>query len=255
MVLLPALAIVAAVAWAVLAVVAQVMTPDQSVLRMGMSGLVHGRARWLMKAAFVMRGFAALALVAALPASLPRGAMMIAGLTLFWLWGAGSALLALVDTDMPGEKPTWRGAAHAVIALVAYVAGVVGMVVLSLLLRDEAATADVARWALPIASVAVVAVFVKNAAFGAAARASRGPAAPDTRDARSIAPAGRADHAAPEAAAPEAATLTAPPQLAGAPAPASGASPARGLGLYAGLLQRVFLLLVMVWTVVVAAGL
>jgi hypothetical protein len=243
--LLPAIAIAAAVAWAVLAVVAQAMTPEQSVLCMGMSGLVHGRARWLMKAAFVLRGLAALALVAALPASLPGGALTIAGLALFWLWGAGSALLALVDTDMPGEKPTRQGEAHAVIAMVAYVAGVAGMVLLSFVVRGDAATADVARWALPIALVAVVAVIAQFAAFGAAARAARGPAAPGL-----AAPSGPSAPVAPAAIA-----LAAPPQLAGTGAPAPSAPPARGLGLYAGLLQRVFLVLVMVWTVVVAAGL
>ncbi len=38
------------------------------------------------------------------------------------------------------------------------------------------------------------------------------------------------------------------------PAPEGERAPARGLARYAGLLQRVFLVLVTVWTVVVAAG-
>ena len=49
----------------------------------------------------------------------------------------------------------------------AYVAGVAGVVVLSLALRGKAATAGVARWALPIALVAAVALIVQFAAFGA----------------------------------------------------------------------------------------
>ena len=166
-------AVVFVVLWAVLVVVAHVLNPEQSPLSMGMSGLARGRAPWVMKASFVARGLSALCLVAALPAALGSGALALCGLVLLWVWGVGSAALALADTDMPGEPPTRAGAAHALIALVAYVAGAAGAVALSLALRGEDATAGVARWALPIALAAAVALVAQFAAFGAAAREAR----------------------------------------------------------------------------------
>ena len=182
------LTVAGAVLWTALVVAAQLLTPGQSALRMGMSGLATGRYGWLMKLAFVVRGLSALALVAAVAGSVPAAAVSVPGLVLFAAWGAGSALLACYDTDLPGRKRTRRGQAHALIALVAYVAAVAGMILISLQLRHGEATDGVGRWALFIALVAAVAMFAQFAGFAEAAR-----------------------------------------------------SPARGLGRYAGLLQRVFL--------------
>lgn len=195
------LTIAGAVLWAALVAAAQVLTPGQSPLSMGMSGLATGRFGWLMRASFVVRGLTALALVAAAAGSVPAAALSVPGLVLFAAWGGGSALLACYDTDMPGRKATRLGQAHAFIALAAYVAAVAGMILVSSQLRVGEATSGVARWAVPIALVAAVAMLAQFAAFAAAAR-----------------------------------------------------PPARGLGRYAGLFQRVFVVLVMVWTVVVAAG-
>ncbi len=159
-----ALAIAAAafvVLWAVLVVVAQVLNPEQSPLSMGMSGLARGRAPLVIKASFIARGLSALLLVAALPTVFGTDGFAFAGLVLLWVWGVGSAALAIADTDMPGEEPTRAGAAHALIALGAYVAGTLGAVILSLALRSEEATAGVARWALPIALAAAVALVVQ----------------------------------------------------------------------------------------------
>ncbi len=278
--ILPLIAVAAAVAWAALVVTAQVLTPEQDALGMGMSGLVHGRGRVAMKAAFLARGVSALALVAALPAVVPRGGMTIAGLVLFWMWGAGSALLALYDTDMPGEAPSRQGAAHSITALVAYIAGVAGMLALSLVLRGEAATAGVARWALLVAVAATVALVAQFAGFAAAARVARRPAAGGEAGG---APSGAASGGAPTAqastadsppasgpAAGPAAGPAVPPQLAASagkpaarssrssgssrPSSLAGASRLEALAPYAGLLQRVFVALVMLWVVVVALG-
>jgi hypothetical protein len=194
------LTITGAVLWVALVVVVQLLTPGQSALSMGLSGLATGRYGRLMKLAFVVRGLTALALVAAVAGSVPAAALSVPGLVLFAAWGGGSALLACYDTDMPGRNPTRRGRAHALIALVAYVAAVAGMILLSLGLRSGD-TAVVGRWALFIALVTVLALFAQFAGFAEAAR-----------------------------------------------------SPSRGLGRYAGLLQRIFLALVMLWTLVVAAG-
>ncbi len=196
------LSLAGVVAWVVLVIAAQLLTPDQCVLSMGMSGLATGRHGWVMRIAFIVRGLAALALVGAVCVGAPDDARSIAGLVLLAVWGAGSALLAVYDTDMPGDAPTAHGRAHALIALIAYVAAAVGMLLVSLDLRGAEATAGVARWALPIALVAAVAMFAQFAGFAAAAR-----------------------------------------------------TPGRGLGRYAGLLQRIYLATVMLWTAVVALGL
>lgn len=257
-----ALAIAAAalvVLWAVLVIVAQVLNPEQSPLSMGMSGLARGRAPLVMKASFIARGLSALLLVAALPTVFGTDGFAFAGLVLLWLWGVGSAALAIADTDMPGEEPTRAGAAHALIALGAYVAGTLGAVILSLALRSEEATAGVARWALPIALAAAVALVVQLAGFWAAAREARSVAAASAADpgGTPAAPAGD------PGVAPAAAGV--PPQLTGGAAGASGSSAgprgsaagsasalSRGLADYAGLLQRVFVGLLMLWTLVVA---
>jgi len=170
------------VAWAVLVVVAQVLNPDQSPLSMGMSGLARGRAPWVMKSSFLARGVSALMLLSALPAQLHVAGSVIAGFALFWVWGVGSAVLALADTDMPGEARTRAGAAHALIAMVAYVAGAAGAIVLSLDIARHTDMSGVATWALPIAMIAAAALVVQFVAFGAAAR-RRGPPrpAPDPR--------------------------------------------------------------------------
>jgi hypothetical protein len=235
--------IAAVVAWVILVLCAQRLNPDQSALSMGMSGLARGRAPWVMKAAFAARGVAALALVAALPGQVPLRPLVVVGLVFFWVWGAGSALLALADTDMPGEKPTREGAMHVYIALLAYVAGVAGMVCLSLGLRGEEATAGVARWALPIALVAAVAMIVQLAAFASAA-----DAAPTDAEAPPGEPAvGNGATAQPLA------PFAQPLEPAAASTQSRAVMP-HGLGHYAGLLQRVFIVLIMAWTVLVAAA-
>ena len=243
--------------WAVLVVIAHVLNPEQSPLSLGMSGLARGRAPWVMKGSFVARGLSALCLVAALPAVLGSGALALGGLVLLWVWGVGSAALTLADTDMPGEQPTRAGAAHALIALVAYVAGAAGAVALSLALRGEAATAGLARWALPIALAATVALIAQFAAFGTAAREAR------SAEAAAGDPAGgpAGEPAVAPAAASAASAAGVPPQLTGGSdagrgggAPGSARFASHGLAGYAGLLQRVFVGLLMFWTLLVALG-
>jgi hypothetical protein len=237
---------VCVILWAALVAVAQVLNPEQSPLSMGMSGLARGRSPWVMKAAFVVRGLAALLLVAALPSVLAGGGATLAGLVLLWLWGIGSAALAIADTDMPGETPTAAGAAHSLIALITYVAGVAGAIVISLVLRGDEATAGVVRWALPIALAAAVALVVQLVAFWAAARVAQTAAAgPEPLNGGPRIPA-VALSSAPPGIPP---VLEAPAPTAGGPAPAIG-----GLAGCAGLLQRIFIGLLMAWTFIVALG-
>jgi len=216
---LPLLSLACVSVWVALVVIAQLLNPEQSALSMGMSGLVTGRGGWIMRIAFVVRGASAITLVGALSDLVPEAARSDLGMALLAVWGGGSALLAAYDTDMPGDEPTAHGRGHAVIAFVAYAAAAVGMVLVSVALGAAEATADTARWALPIALLAEVALAAQFAGFAAAARDEAA-----AREARA-------------AAAPEA-------------PPAYG-----GLGRFAGLLQRVFLSLVMLWTALVAAGL
>ena len=176
------------VAWAVLVIVAHLLNPEQSPLTMGMSGLARGRVPWVLKSSFLCRGASALLLLIAVPGVLGTGGITLAGITAFWVWGVGSAILALIDTDMPGESPTRAGAAHALVALVAYIAGVTGAILLSWVVMKGLVGTSAAVWALPLALTAAVFLVLQFLAFGAAAReagasgtAARGPA--DRRDA------------------------------------------------------------------------
>jgi len=223
-----------------------------------------------MKSAFLCRGASALVLLFALPSVLGTDALTLIGMAAFWVWGVGSALLALSDTDMPGEPPSRTGSIHAVLALVAYVAGVAGAIVLSVVLLRGDDTSGLAVWALPLALTAAAAMAVQFVAFGTAAREAR-----EAREAAALAAAGsglaEAPAAAPAQGAAEAAPAS-PPQLAGVPpqlaagladAPGRPSSAVRGdapsvslndLAAYAGLLQRIFIGLLMAWTLLVALG-
>jgi hypothetical protein len=263
--MLAAVAAALVVAWAVLVVVAQVKNPDQSPITMGMSGLARGRAPWVMKSAFIVRGLSALALVAALPADLRVTRLAFAGVVLLWVWGTGSAVLALADTDMPGEAPTPAGRAHAVIALVAYIAGATGAIVLSSTMLRHAGLSGIATWALPISITAAAALAVQVVAFGAAAReapagmaaGSATPAPPETVAAEPVSPA-----VAPPLAAgvpPQLGTETRVGTRAAPRARPAGTAVDSGalhdLASYAGLYQRIFVGLLMAWTLLVALSL
>ena len=259
------------VAWAALVIVAQLLNPEQSPLSMGMSGLARGHAPWVMKSAFLCRGGSALLLLIAVPGVLGTAALTLAGIVAFWVWGVGSAALAVIDTDMPGEPPSRAGAAHAVVALVAYVAGVAGAILLSLVLLGERDTSGLGVWALALALTAAAAMVAQFVAFGAAAREARAgatsPASPAASPNAGVTPAAAAtpETAAVSAAAPPP-LAGVPPQLApGGPGQATGrafrGSPGGGssvsladLAGYAGLLQRIFVGLLMAWTLLVALG-
>ena len=111
-------AAVLVVAWAVLVIVAQLLNPEQSPLAMGMSGLARGRAPWVMKSAFLCRGASALwSSCSRFPAVLGTAALTLAGIAAFWLWGVGSAAPRAVRHGHAGRAavarrrpctPCWR---------------------------------------------------------------------------------------------------------------------------------------------------
>ncbi len=244
-------AVLLVVAWAALVVVAHLLNPEQSPLTTGMSGLVRGRAPWVMKSSFLCRGASALFLLIVVPSVLGTGELTLAGIAAFWVWGVGSALLALFDTDMPGEPPTRAGAAHALVELVAYIAGVTGAILLSWVAMRGLVGTSLAVGALPLALTAAITMVVQFAAFGAAASEAHASALQPAAVQAGAAP-------SPIAAAQAATPLSSvPPQLTaagpagGVPRPAALSELAR----YAGLFQRVFLALLMLWTLLVALGL
>ena len=204
--------------WLTLVVTAQFLTPGQSLLRMGMSGLAVGRHGWAMKAAFAARGAAACALAAALPGALYPGWRLTAGFVLLWVWGVSSVLLALYDTDMPGDSPSRHGRAHVLIAVAAYLAALAAVLVLSRALPRLSGVAGPSLWAMPLAIAVAVSALVQFIAFGQQARAAAAGAAPS------------------------------------GPEGAAAAPRAAGIGAYAGLLQRVFIGLMMLWTVLAAVS-
>ena len=96
------------VAWAALVIVAQLLNPEQSPLSMGMSGLARGHAPWVMKSAFLVPRRVGAAAPDRAPGVLGTAGLTLAGIVAFWVWGVGSAALAVIDTDMPGEPPLPR---------------------------------------------------------------------------------------------------------------------------------------------------
>ena len=267
--LLAALAAAFVVAWAVLVVVAQVLNPDQSPLTMGMSGLARGRAPWVMKSSFIVRGLSALLLVAALPADLRVARLVFAGVVLLWVWGVGSAALALADTDMPGEAPDSRrgGARPDRAGGVHRRRGRRDRPVASTMLHHAGLSGDRHLGAAHLDHRG-------RGAGGAVRRLRRGRARGAGRDAgrgRDSGAAGRSPPS-PRRRPPSAARRRRPSAARGAgpgrsSAPA-GARAARGaarrragtgalhdLASYAGLYQRLFVGLLMAWTLLVALGL
>ena len=234
---------------------------------MGMSGLARGRAPWVMKSAFLCRGGSALLLLIALPGCARHGRHHAAGLVAFWIWGVGSAALAVIDTDMPGEPPSRAGAAHAPWRWWP---------------TSRAWPArSCCRWCCSAAR------HQQPGHLGAGARADGGglhggavrgvrAAAREARGARRARPpgrgragprgSGRRGHASRGGAAAVPPPLAGvPPQLAGGPAGDGPGVPRRrlrrrlvvslaDLAGYAGLLQRIFVGLLMAWTLLVALG-
>jgi hypothetical protein len=160
----------AIVAYVALGLSAQLLTPGYDVLSMGVSALAVGPHSRLMKAGFVARGIAALALVGALVLALPAAARSPVGETLIVVWGLGAIVLAIYDTDMPGQPRSAHGAVHALVAAVAYVAVAAGELLVALRLDGDPAWRPLAPWATALAVVVLIALVAPFVAFGAAAR-------------------------------------------------------------------------------------
>jgi hypothetical protein len=168
-----ALCVLTVALWAALAGMALVLTPGESPLDMDLRGRLDGRASWLVKATFAVRGAAALLLAGAVAVGTPATARLAAGLVLFALWGAGSALLAVLDADLPGDPPSATGRAHVQIAHAAYVAAVAGMLMMSLNFGQAEEEVRNERIALPVALLAAVVMVLH---FAGHWQAARGPA-------------------------------------------------------------------------------
>jgi hypothetical protein len=163
-------AIVLIAAYVAFGLTAQRVTPGYSALSMGASALAVGRHGWLMQLAFVARGLAALALVAALVAVVPGPARSVWGLVLIAVWGISCFKLAIFATDMPGGPHTAHGAIHALVAAVAYVAVAAGELLVSLSLGHDPDWRSLARVTTPLAVAVLVALVVQFAGFRAAVR-------------------------------------------------------------------------------------
>jgi hypothetical protein len=187
----------------------------------------------------------------AVPGVLGTGWLTLAGIAAFWVWGVGSAILALVDTDMPGESPTRAGAAHALVALVAYIAGATGAILLSWVIMKGLVGTSLAVWALPLALTAAVMLVLQLLAFGAAAREAHVSVPRSTAPQTVVAP---SPTAAEQAFAPPLSGVA--PQLTAAGSTGAVRRPVAlsDLAGYAGLFQRVFVALIMLWTLLVALG-
>jgi hypothetical protein len=87
--------------------------------------------------------------------SLPRKAGFGRGLALLGIWGAGALVLAVEPTDVSGPA-TVHGVIHLVVATLAFLAAALGTLSLSGAFRREPSFESIARYARPIAVLALV---------------------------------------------------------------------------------------------------
>lgn len=151
---LGALAVAGIVLYVALDIVAQVLHPQQHLLRNAESDLALGAYGWIMTVNFVVRGLLALALIAGLQKALVPAARSQIGAILVEIWAVGAFLLAIFPTASPGQH-TIHGLIHLVVALVAFFGGAVGALLISRRLGADP------RWRhlqLPLLAVAVFAL-------------------------------------------------------------------------------------------------
>ncbi len=122
-----------------------------------MSEYVHGSYGYLFSVGLVALGAGSLALAAALGRSLPVGWPTRIGLLLLVVWGLGVIVAGVVPLDRGVEPVTTAGMVHLIASMAAFTAFVVGSIVLSLRLRRAARWHRMARPALVVAVLVLLA--------------------------------------------------------------------------------------------------
>jgi hypothetical membrane protein len=152
------------VLYLVLDFIAQVLPPHYSLVNTAESDLAVGPYGYIMTLNFLNRGLLSLAFLCALVRVLRLQRIETrtyrTGLFLLGVWAVGALLLAAFPTDVPATPVSWYGAIHLVVALLAFLGGAAGVLRLSLQFGDEPVLQGAKKFALPIAAVAVLFLFL-----------------------------------------------------------------------------------------------
>jgi hypothetical membrane protein len=143
------------VLYVILDAVAQSLPPHYSPIRQAESDLAVGPYGYVMAVNFVNRGVFSLLFLYGLMKSLPPRAEFRRGFWLLGIWGVGALILAVSPTDVSGPA-TLHGGIHLLVATLAFLGAAFGILSLSRRFALDPALKGVARYAMPIAVLAVV---------------------------------------------------------------------------------------------------
>jgi hypothetical protein len=145
--------------YVVLDAVAQSLPPHYSPISQAESDLAVGPYGYIMAVNFVNRGVFSLLFLYGLMKSLPSRPALRTGFGLFGMWAVGALILAVSPTDVGGPA-TVHGVVHLVVATLAFLCGAFGTFFLSRAIGRDSALKGLARYAMPVAILAVVFFFV-----------------------------------------------------------------------------------------------
>jgi hypothetical membrane protein len=150
--------IIGIVLYVVIDVIAQLLPPHYNAISQAESDLAVGPYGFLMTINFVIRGLLSLALLIGLIRATTKEGRSQFGLVLLGIWSVGAFLLALFPTDSAGQRPTFHGLIHLVVALIAFVSVAMGELLLSLRFAADERWETVRNPVLTIAFITLIAL-------------------------------------------------------------------------------------------------
>jgi hypothetical protein len=139
---------------------AQFLRSDLDWMRVPLSFYLLGPSGWIVKSAYAALSVALIALGTDLYRNLSHSARSAAPLVLFCASGVSLLIVAIADTDLPGEGPTLRGGIHVLAAEATFLCVTVAMLLQSWRFRLDARWRERSTFALVLASVAFVTLWV-----------------------------------------------------------------------------------------------
>ncbi len=153
------ISITGAVVYIVLDAVLQTLQPQNNLFRDAESLLAIGPYGFLMNINFFVRGILSLSIIMALRDIAREPSVKINGLPFFTVWGAGSFLLGIFNTDKPNRVAmhvTFHGIMHLFLAAAAFLCAPVGAIMISSSLRKIGRLAAVRVPAMAVGIISAV---------------------------------------------------------------------------------------------------
>ena len=145
--------------YVVLDAVAQSLPPHYSPVRQAESDLAVGPYGYIMAVNFVNRGVFSLLFLLGLMKRLPSRSDFRTGFGLFGIWAVGALILAVAPTDV-NTPATLHGAVHLAVATLAFLGAALGALSISRAFGRDPALKELARYAVPLAALAALFLFV-----------------------------------------------------------------------------------------------